>query len=126
MEIYITTDLAFVEGAYRFNAVYAFKSKTSVKSLEKYLASTGEDHKLIVTPSNVPEYTRNISVITAFDVNDDLTEYNSTKIFDDHDDARDYVANIKDQLPAIKVEHDIVRIHSRFTPNILHCGWASI
>lgn len=126
MEIYITTDLAFVEGAYHFNAVYAFKSKTSVKSYEKYLASTDEDHKLIVTPCTVPEGTKNIQVITQFDINGNLTEYKSTNIFDDYDDARDFVANIKESLPAIKVEHDTVKIHSRFTPDILHRGWAAI
>lgn len=124
MEIYIATDLAFVEGAYRFNAVYAFKSKTSVKSYNKYLESTGENHKLIVTPYSVADLERGVQVVTEFEVNGDLTEYKSTKIFDDYDDACDYVANIKETQPAIKVEHDCVIIYSRFSPNILHCGWA--
>lgn len=124
MEIQIATDLMLFDGEYRYNAVYAFKSKTSVKSYEKYLESTDEDHKLIATPCTVPEGTRNISVITEFDVNGDLTEYKSTKIFDDYDDARDYVADIKENHPRIKVEHETVKVHSRFSPNILHCGWA--
>lgn len=124
MEIYITTDLAFVEGAYRSNAVYAFKSKTSVKSYEKYLASSGEDHKLIVTPCTVPDETTMFNVITEFEVIDDLPEYKATIIFDDYDDARDYVENIKESQPTIKVNHATVKIRSRFSPNFLHCGWA--
>lgn len=125
MEIYIATDLLFVEGAYRFNAVYAFKSMTSVKSYEKYLKSTGEDHKLIVTPYLVSDLEQNLQVITKFEMKGDLVEYRSTKVLEDYDDARDYVANIKDDQPTIKVEHDSVRIRSRFSPNILHCGFAS-
>lgn len=124
MEIYITTDLAFVEGVYRFNAVYAFKSKASVKSYEKYLASSGEDHKLIVTPCTVPDETTKFSVITEFEVIDDLPEYKSTIVIEDYDDASDYVANIEETQPAIKVHHDIVKIRSRFSPDFLHCGWA--
>ena len=124
MEIYITTDLAFVEGVYRFNAVYAFKSKTSVKSYEKYLASSGEDHKLIVTPCTVPDETTTFNVITEFEVIDDLPKYKSTIIIEDYDDPRDYVENIKETQPAIKVNHDTVKIRSRFSPDFLHCGWA--
>lgn len=124
MEIYITTDLAFVEGVYRFNAVYAFKSKTSVKSYEKYLASSGEDHKLIVTPCTVPDETTTFNVITEFEVIDDLPKYKSTIIIEDYDDARDYVENIKETQPAIKVNHDTVKIRSRFSPDFLHCGLA--
>ena len=124
MEIYITTDLMRAKGAYRFNAVYAFKSKTSVKSYEKYLDSTGEDHKLIVTPFSVSDGVRDFEVITEFEVKGDLTEYKSTKILYDWDDACDYVANVKETHPSIKVEHDTVKILSRFSPDILHCGWA--
>lgn len=124
MEIYITTDLAFVEGTYRFNAVYAFKSKTSVKSYEKYLASTGEVHKVIVTPFTVAEETGRVNVITKLEVNGDSAEYKSTEIIEDYDDARDYVGNIKETQPSIEVEHEIVKIRSRFSPDFLHCGWA--
>lgn len=124
MEIYITTDLALVEGAYYFNAVYAFKSKTSVKSYEKYLASTGEDHKLIVTPFTVSEETGRVNVITKFEVKGDSAEYKSTEIIEDYDDARDYVENIMETQPSIEVEHEIVKIRSRFSPDFLHCGWA--
>ena len=124
MEIYIATDLAFVEGAYRFNVVYPFKSKTSVKSYEKYLANTGEDHKLIVTPWTVYDEVRNVKVITEFDINGVSSEYKCTKIFEDYDDARDYVANINELEPSLQVEHDSVKIHSCFSPDFLHCGWA--
>ena len=124
MEIYIATDLMLVDGAYRFNAVYAFKSKTSVKSYEKYLKNTGEGHTLIVTPCSISDGVRNFEVITEFEVKEDLTEYKATRIFEDYDDARDYVANVKETLPSIKVEHDTVKILSRFSPDILHCGWA--
>lgn len=124
MEIYITTDMAFVEGAYRFNAVYAYKSKTSVKSYEKYLASTGEDHKLIMTPCTVPDDAKTVNVVTEFEVNGDSVEYKSTKIFEDYDDARDYVADIKEAQPSIQAEHDTVKIRSRFSPAFLHCGYA--
>lgn len=124
MEIYITTDLALVEGAYRFNAVYAFKTKTSVKSYEKYLASSGEDHKLIVTPWSVDDERRNVEVVTKFEVNGNSAEYKLTKIFEDYDEARDYVENIKETQPAIRVEHDSVRISSRFSPDIIHIGHA--
>ena len=117
MEIYIATDLLFVDGAYRFNAVYAFKSKTSVKSYEKYL-------KLVVTPTMVTDLDQRLLVITEFEVNDDLPEYKSTTVFEDYDDARDYVANIKDNRQSVEVEHDSVNIASRFTPGMLHCGWA--
>ena len=126
MEIYITTDLVFSEGAYRYNAIYAFKSKTCVKSFEKYLINTGEDHKLIVTPSSVDDGERKVEVITEFEDNGDSVEYKSTTIFDECDDARDYVAEIKETQPTIKVEHDSVKIHSSFSPNILHIGWASL
>ncbi len=50
MECYIVTDLLNSDGAYRYNAVYAFKSMTSVKSYKKYLDGTGCDHRLVVTP----------------------------------------------------------------------------
>ena len=124
MEIYIATDLLFVDGAYRFNAVYAFKSKTSVKSYEKYLKTTGENHKLVVTPTMVTDLDQRLLVITEFEVNGDLPEYKSTTVFEDYDDARDYVANIKDNRQSVEVEHDSVNIASRFTPGMLHCGWA--
>ncbi len=124
MEVYIATDLLFVDGEYRFNAVYAFKSKTSIKSYGKYLKSTGEDHRLIVTPTTVTDLDRCLQVVTVFDVNDESYEYKSTTVLDDYDDARDLVANIKDSQPSVKVEHDSVKIHSRFSPGILHVGWA--
>lgn len=117
MEIYIVNDLTFVEGAYRANAVYAFKSKRSVKSYERYTASSGEDHKLIVTPCTVQEDMKSVSVVTEFVVNGELTEYMSTEVFEDYDDARDYVANVKETEPTIHVEHDIVKIRTRFTPD---------
>lgn len=124
MEIYIATDLLFIEGAYRFNAVYAFKSMTSIKSYEKYLKSTGENHRLAVTSANIQHPDQSIQIITTFEVNDHLPEYKSTVIFEDYEDALDYVAEIKASQPAIKAEHSIVKIHSRFTSSILHSGWA--
>lgn len=124
MEIYIATDLIFSEGAYRFNAVYAFKSMTSIKSYEKYLKSTGENHRLAVTPTKVADLDQSLQVITEFELNGDLPEYKSTTVMDDYDDARDYVASIKDTQPTVRVEHDTVKIRSRFTPSILHSGWA--
>ena len=126
MEIYIATDLIFAKGSYRFNAIYAFRSQTSLKSYEKYIKTTGEEHKLIVTPCSVTEGVRNIEVITEFEVNGNLIKYRSTKVLDDYDYARDYVDNIKDSQPSIKVEHDSVRIRSRFIPDMLHCGWRFI
>lgn len=126
MEIYIATDLLFSDGAYRFNAVYAFKSMTSVKSYEKYLKNTGENHKLIVTPTTVTDLDHNLQVITEFDIIDNLPVYKSTTILNDWDDASDYVANIKENRPSIKVEHDSVKIRSRFSPSILHDGWAEL
>lgn len=126
MEIYITTDLLFFDGEYRLNAVYAFKSKTSVKSYEKYLKSTGEDHRLIVTPTNVTDIKENLQVITLFDVNDESSEYKSTRVMDDYDIASDYVANIKDSRTSVKAYHDLVKISSRFSPDMLHCGYAKL
>lgn len=124
MEIYIATDLLFTEGAYRFNAVYAFKSMTSVKSYEKYLKNTGENHRLVVTPTMVADLDHSLQVITEFEVKSDLPEYKSTTVLDDWDDVRDYVANVKERRPDIKVEHDTVKIRSRFSPSFLHDGWA--
>lgn len=124
MEIYIVTDLLFAEGAYRFNAVYAFKSKTSVESYEKYLKSTGENHRPVLTMTTVSNLERSLQVITEFEVNGDLSEYKSTTILEDYDDAREYVADIKAARPSVSIEHDVVKIQSRFSPSILHSGWA--
>lgn len=124
MEIYIATDLLFVDGAYRFNAVYAFKSKRSVKSYEKYLKTTCENHKLAVTPATVSDSEQSIQVITEFSVTGDFPEYKSTTVFDDYDAARDYVEDIKATQTSITVEHDMVKIQSRFSPAILNSGWA--
>lgn len=124
MEIYIATDLLFREGAYCFNGVYAFKAKRSVKSYEKYLKTTRENHKLIITTAAVNDTDQSLQVVTEFYVNGDLSEYKSTTIFDDYDDACDYVENVKAIQPSIKVEHDVVKIQSRFSPSILHSGWA--
>ena len=124
MEIYIATDLLCVDGEDLLNAAYAFKSKTSVKSYEKYLRSTGEDHRLIVTPATVTDLRGNLQVITIFDIIDESTEYKSTTILDDYDDARDLVANIKDSQSSVEVHHDSVKIHSRFYPGMLHSGYA--
>lgn len=124
MEIYIATDLLSTEGAYRFNAVYAFKSLTSVKSYEKYLKSTGGNHRLVVTTAMVSDLDRTLQVITEFDVKGDLPEYKSTTVFDDYEEADDYVAKIKENQLSVKVEHDTVKIRSRFSPSILHSGWA--
>lgn len=124
MEIYIATDLLFTDGAYRFNAVYAFKSKRSVRSSEKHLRSSGGNHRLIVTPVIVYDLGQSIQVITEFEGNGDVTEYQSTTVFDDYDSARDYVDDIKATHPAVKVEHDVVKILSRFSPSILNSGWA--
>lgn len=124
MEIYVATDLLFAEGTYRFNAVYAFKSMTSVKSYEKYLKSIGENHRLVVTIANVQDPDQSIQVITTFEINNDLPEYKSTNVFEDYEDALDYMAEIKATQPSIKAEHSIVRIRSRFIPSILHSGWA--
>lgn len=124
MEIYIATDLLFTDGAYRFNAVYAFKSMTSVKSYEKYLKGTGENHKLVVTPTRVSDLDQSLQIVTEFEVNGDLPEYKSTTVLKDYDDARDYVANIRETRPNIRVEHDTVKIRSRFSPSFLHDGWA--
>lgn len=134
MNIYIVTDMKLVEGAYIFNAVHAFKSMTSVESYRKYFESTGEDHKLIVTPSTVSDMAQSISVVTEFTVtgdnaeytkSGDMTEYRSTTVFEDYEDARDYKADLKETHPEGRVEFDIVKIRSRFTPNILNSGWAN-
>lgn len=126
MEIYIATDLLNIEGEYRFNAVYAFKSMTSVKSYEKYLKSTGKDHKLIVTPTAVTDLEQRPEVVTVFRINNESSEYESTAVLDDYDDARDLVANIKDTQATVEVHHDSVKIHTRFYPGLLHCGWAEL
>ena len=126
MEIFIATDLLNIEGEFRFNAVYAFKSKTSVKSYEKYLKSTGENHKLIVTPAAVSDLDHSLEVVTVFDISNDSTEYKSTTVLDDYDEARDLVANIKESPSSVEVHRDSVKIHSRFSPDILHCGWAEL
>lgn len=47
--VYIATDLIKTDEGYCFNAVYAFKTMTSVRSYEKYLRSSGKDHLLSVT-----------------------------------------------------------------------------
>lgn len=125
VEVYIATDLLLVDNSYRYNAVYAFKSKRSVKSYEKYLLTTGEQHKLIVTPVMVSDLNHSLNVITEFAMNDKLPEYKSITVFDDYDEARDYKANIRDAHPEIEVEFDIVKIRSRFIPSILHAGFAS-
>ena len=90
---------------------------------ELWLKNTGEGHTLIVTPCSISDGVRNFEVITEFEVKEDLTEYKATRIFEDYDDARDYVDNVKETLPSIKVEHDTVKICSRFSPDILHCGF---
>jgi len=123
MEIYIATDLLFCQGAYRFNAIYAFKSKTSIKSYKKYLKTTGENHNLVITSTMVSYLDQSLHVITEFDLIDGLPEYKTTTVINDFEDACDYVANIKETQPSVEVEHDIVRIHSHFTPSILHDGW---
>lgn len=123
MEIYIATDLLFTDGAYRFNAVYAFKSLTSVESYEKYLKGTGENHRLMVTAA-VQDPDRSIQIVTVFEVSNELPEYKSTNVFEDYEEALDYIAEIKATQPSVKVEHNIVRICSRFSPTILNSGWA--
>lgn len=125
MEIYITTDLLIDDGGIsRTNAVHAFKSKRSVKSYEKYLGSTGENHILIVTPTTVSDLGRSLQVITEFEENGDLYEYKSSTVFDDYDAARDYVGDVRATQPATKAEHYVVKIRSRFSPTILNSGLA--
>ncbi|MDE6557186.1 MAG: hypothetical protein K2K55_09540 [Duncaniella sp.] len=38
-------------------------------------------------------------------------------------DARDYVANIRESQPSVIVDHDSVKIRSRFSPSLLHSGF---
>lgn len=122
-EIYIVTDLLKTCNGYEFNAVYAFKSMTSVRTYEKYLAHYGGDHRLSVISASIPSEFNTIEVVTQIHPGEDEIPHLSTRVFDDFEDACEYVADIKDSLPEIQVEHDIVKIHSRFVPDILHSGW---
>ena len=51
--VYIATDLIKTDEGYCFNAVYAFKTMTSVSGYDKYLRSSGKDHLLSVTSAAV-------------------------------------------------------------------------
>lgn len=124
MECYIVTDLLNSDGAYRYNAVYAFKSMTSVKSYKKYLDGTGCDHRVVVATVTVPDGVKMVQVITEFETVDNLPQYKATTVMEDWEDARDYVENVRENQPTVETEHDSVKIHSRFTPDMLHCGWA--
>lgn len=66
----------------------------------------------------VSDLDRTLQVITEFDVNGNLPEYKSTTVFDDYEDADDYLAKIKENQLSVKVEHDTVKIRSRFSPSI--------
>lgn len=122
-DIYVATDLLKTDMGYEFNAVYAFKSMTSIRTYEKYLADSGGDHRLSVITASVLSESDTIEVVTLIQCTGDDIRLLSTRVFDDYEDACDYVEDIKDSRPEIRVEHDIVRIHSRFVPDILHSGW---
>lgn len=122
--VYIATDLIKTDEGYCFNAVYAFKSMTSVRNYEKYLRSSGKDHLLSVTSAAVDIDLSTINVVTELKVADGDVQYIASHVFEHYDDARDYVANIDCAQSEMKTEHNAVKISSRFSPEILHDGWA--
>lgn len=126
MEIYIATDLVRVGNSEEYNAVYAFKSMTSVRSYEKFCKASGIDHRIVVTPAEVDCGFSTVNVVTEMETSGDMAKYWATKVFENWDDARDHVESVREEQPGIKAEHESVRIHSRFTPGILHTGWAEL
>lgn len=122
--VYIATDLIKTDEGYCFNAVYAFKSMTSVRNYEKYLRNSGKDHLLSVTSAAVDIDLSTINVVTELKVADGDVHYIASHVFEHYDDARDHVANIDSAQLEIKTEHDSVKILSQFSPRILHDGWA--
>lgn len=64
------------------------------------------------------------NVVTELKVADRDVQYIASHVFEHYDDARDYVVNIDCAQSEIKTEHNAVKISSRFSPEILHDGWA--
>lgn len=118
MEIYIATDLLRCGSAYRYNTVYAFRSMTSVRRLEACLRAGEGDHRVALSTAAVGADARTVQVITETAGG----EYRGTAVFEDYDAARDHAADIR--AAGATAEHDIVRIHARFTPTVLRPGWA--
>ena len=126
MEIYIATDLVRVGNGEVYNAVYAFRSMTSVRSYEKFCMASGVDHRIVVTTAEVSCGFSTVNVVTEMETSGDLAKYRATKVFESWDDARGHVESVREEQPGIKAEHESARIQSRFTPGILHAGWAEL
>lgn len=120
MEIYIVTDLVPTADGLEFNAVYAFRSRTSAERCAEYMGNSHPGHELVLTPATVSAEAATVQVVTLIGDGG----YVSTNVFDDYEDARDYIADVKDSHTDVKPEHDIVRIRARFSPSLLHEGFA--
>ncbi len=120
MGIYIVTDLVPTADGLEFNAVYAFRSRTSAKRYTEYMGISHPGHELILTPATVSAEAATVQVVTLMGAGG----YVDTKVFDDYEDARDYVADVKDSRTDVKPEHDIARIRARFSPSLIHEGFA--